>query len=274
MIKAKALNIRSQTTVPYDSSLSGISYNHSESRYIHYDDGTYQGRYIGGADDTSYLVANSFIIQGLISHKTLNVAEFSFSVPIIMLTYIWQSPNWVTDGGYILVSKITTGVTGTVGSAYVDYQQPGGSTYQSIELGQYKRRNSTAAVSISASKIKLDHGYAEVNVYTQDELNDYADDNFSQYASLVAEIKQLQHGGVVCRADNLFAYSTTASPNTIMQSDTGTARIHPELLAKTYGVARTNLRPIIIIPFATENECRAAKCAYHQWGQSPYYPIT
>lgn len=270
MIKAKALNIRSQTVVPYDSSLSGITYRHNQTRYIHYDDGTYQGRYIGGADDTLYRVDNSFIIQGLVS----SVTEFSFSVPIIMLTYIWQSPNWVTDGGYILVSKIKTGVTGTTGSAYVDYQQPGGSTYQSVELGQYKRRNSTSLVSIKTSKIALGQGYASIDVYTQDELNDYADDNFSQYASLVAEIKQLQHGGVVCRTDNLFAYSTTASPNVIMQSDTGTARIHPELLAKTYGVARTNLRPIIIIPFATENECRAAKCAYHQWGQSPYYPIT
>ena len=274
MIKAKALNIKSQTTVPYDSSLTGITYNHNETRYIYYDDGTYRGRYIGGADETSYFVNNSFIIQGLVSRKTLNVTEFSFSVPIIMLTYIWQSPNWVADGGYILVSKIKTGVTGTTGRAYVDYQQPGGSTYQSIELGQYKRRNSTTLVSIRASKIKLDYGFAEVNVYTQDELNAYADDNFSAYTSLLAEIKQLQHGGVVCRTDNLFAYSTTASPNVIMQSDTGTARIHPELLAKTYGVARTNLRPIIIIPFATENECRAAKCAYHQWGQSPYYPIT
>lgn len=274
MIKAKSLNIKSQATVPYDSTLTGIGYTHSESRYIHYDDGSFLGRYIGGADDTLVWARNSFIVQGLISHKTLNVAEFSFSVPIMMLTYIWQSPNWVADGGYILVSKIKTGVTGTTGSAYVDYQQPGGSTYQSVELGQYKQRNSTRVVSIRSSRIKLDYGYAEVNVYTQDELNDYADDNLSQYASLVAEIKRLQHGGVVCRTDNLFAYTTTASPNVTMQSDTGTARIHPELLARTYGVARTNLRPIIIIPFATENECRAAKCAYHQWGRSPYYPIT
>lgn len=265
MIYAKSVNIASQSHVPYDDTKQqGVTFSFGQTTYINYNN----QKYIGGSEYA--LWGNRCVVQGFVTDRDCENGSFTFSIPIIMLKYQYVNARWTPTGSVFKARRLMVFKNQYEGR--LDAEE---STfpYQQYTVGKIMISSLTTT---AISEIYLNFGtssYYYPVPYTQAELEAYAQSNFSAYPTIISEIQALSYGGIVCNVHNFVGFNTVSQPTINQRSGGSEGRIYAELLAEGTGDL-SRLNPACIIPFSSENECRAAKCAYTRWARSPYYPIT
>lgn len=256
MIYAKELNIKNQSTVSYDAKQRNVNFSNIIDRtdYINYRD----EQLIGGGSYNS-----GYVIQGFITSRDCEGGDYAFDIPVIMLKYRYVNSQWQPTGTYISVSYIKASTSQGVGRLDVEY---GGRPAISAILGRIR----PSAVAGMYLNFLPYYPIPFAAPYTQSELEDYAQDMWSDYPDIISAVNNLGHGAVICTVDNFVAFTFGGQR---YRAGSTQGKVYAELLAEGEGELR-NLHPTCIIPFASDDECSAAKCAYTQWTQAPYYPIT